>query len=236
MLTTWFAGMVQRQCEWHRQNIYCYRTSTWRCILQSSFASIFIRFFAEQIFQPKVFALKFPNNNCSDPKYPLTNKKDIFVFWLIIQSARAANIPEYNTIQNCKAPSVMRFLNEVRRPRSQSKMPVNTWPDHKTFMLISEMKRSSKLRRSFNKYNPIMTPSKRRLEQMLDRPIKEITRKWKTLRAYYNKLKARNESKQNRWRFFKEMSSIYMEMTADDFASSHAVQSSLVRSYDFISS
>lgn len=81
------------------------------------------------------------------------------------------------------------------------------WADNKTIKLIKAMRLLPVLRRAFNRYSIKKAEmEKLHLEKLLDCPIMEIGRKWKTLRAYYNKLSVSTEDKQNQWRFYTEMS------------------------------
>lgn len=97
------------------------------------------------------------------------------------------------------------------------------WADSKTIKLIKAMRMSPVLRKSFNRYGIQKAPTeKTRLENILGGPIMEIGRKWKTLRAYYNKLLTYTHAKRHQWRFFKEMS-MTMAIDSDD-TDEHSVQ------------
>ncbi|XP_031626096.1 uncharacterized protein LOC116342569 [Contarinia nasturtii] len=105
------------------------------------------------------------------------------------------------------------------------------WADEKAFKLIKAMRSFPILRSSFGKQNTKGGAIERaQLESILGCPIKEIARKWKTLCAYYNKLITHgSELKQQRWRFFKEMS---ITMSIDNNTESNPSNSNSLNDLD----
>lgn len=96
------------------------------------------------------------------------------------------------------------------------------WADDTTIKLIRAMRLFPVLRRSFNRCKTEeANMEKVRLEHLMGCRIMDINRKWKTLRAYYNKLLMCNADKQSQWRFFNEMSTT-ISMDADSIEPSHS--------------